>query len=1318
MFSPSVRQQGLWFLDRQEGPSSTYNVPSAVWLEGELDREALQLALGDVVVRHDTLRTVFEVRGDRLYQRVLEVGAAGVELPVIAVADDEVPATLARLAATPFDLAADPPFRAQLLRVSEDRHVLSVVMHHIATDGASDGPLFRDLALAYRARCAGEEPRWEPLPVRYADYAAWQREFLGDPADPGSEAARQLAYWKQALRGLPEEAVLRADHARPAVASHRGLTHSVCCPPELHSRLVEIARDTGTTLFMVLQAATAALLAASGAGDDIPIGVPVDGRSDEALEDLVGFFVNTVVLRTRTDGDPSFRQLLERVRETDIAAWANQDVPFDWVVEELNPERSTARNPLFQVLMTLQDAHTHALELPGLVTRFATVDTAVAKFDLSFGFTRHHTAEGAPGELSVSVEGSTDLYEPETVRAVAERLVKLLEAVAADPDALLSRIDLLDGRERERVLSEWAGRVGPWPTATLVERFEEQAARRPHAVAVVCGDEQVTYAELNARANRLARLLVARGARPESLVAVLLGRSAELAVALLAVLKSGAAYVPVDPEYPSERIATLFAEADPALVVTATAHTRSLPLGLDAARTVVLDAPGTPAELEVQETADLNLELSSGYPAYVIYTSGSTGRPKGVTIAHGSVIAILDATRDQFSFGPDDVWSWFHSYAFDVSVWEMWGSLTHGGSLVVVPFEVSRSPKEFLGLIERERVTVLCQTPSAFYPLIREDARQTPELSLCTVIFAGEALDFGQLEGWFARHADDVVRLVNMYGITETTIHATYAALDREMAAGAAGRSLVGLPLPGLRMFVLDDALRPVPVGVVGELYVAGPQLARGYLNRPDLTAQRFVACPFEPGRRMYRSGDLARWTREGQLEYLGRVDDQVQLRGFRVELGEVQAVFTRHPKVAQGAVLVREDTPGDQRLVAYGVPADEEVTTEELHAYLRDWLPGYMVPGVVLVDELPLTPNGKLDRRALPAWTVVGQTVSRSAATSMERELCALIAEILDVPEVGVDDNFFGLGGHSLLAVMFLERTKEITGAGDATLTIRDLYRCPTVAQLAEHLTTHVRGNPLEPVLTMQEGVGEPLFCMPMSSGLCWSFSGILPHIDDRLPVVGLQSEQLLAPGAKPRDFAELVEAHVARMREARPHGPYHVMGWSFGGVLAHAVAVRLESLGERVATLALLDARPLPEDRPVSASRRWVMEVLLGHRAGDLAEPETDEELVELLRAQDPVLGMLEPKQVAAVVATTAGNGDAFLGYDVQGHFSGDMLFFNAVRTSDGTGRDAWAPYIGGKILEYDMDCGHMEMAQHEQLGAIGKVLDGHLKTAGEAV
>ncbi|WP_392667055.1 amino acid adenylation domain-containing protein [Streptomyces sp. LN785] len=1302
VFLPSARQQGLWFLDQQQGPSSTYNVPTAVWLEGALDLEALRLALTDVVARHETLRSVFEVReGDPLL-RILEPAVDGVELPLLSVAEAEVPTVLARLGDTPFDLAVDRPFRAHLLKVAPERHLLLLVIHHVATDGASRGALFRDLGTAYAARREGRALGRRPLPVRYADHAVRQRQFLGDPAAPDSEAARQVGYWKATLAGLPEEVGLPTDHPRPAAPSHRGVTHRVTCPAEVHARLRDLAGETGTTLFMLLQAATAALLTRLGAGHDVALGVPVDGRADEGLEELVGFFVNTVVLRTHTNGDPTFRELLGRVRETDIAAWAHQDVPFDWVVEALNPERSSARNPLFQVLMTVQDDNGGSLDLPGLVTRAERVETDVAKFDLSFGFSPRRTETGAPDELVVAVGGSADLYEAETVQAVAERMALLLAAIAKDADLPLTEIELLQASERRQMSAEWSGRAATRPTATLVELFDAQVARRPAAVAVVSDGKSVSYGKLDTMAARLARVLAGRGVRPGSSVAVLLDRSVELLAATLAVLRSGAICVPIDPSSSAEDIATLLAGTEPDLVLVATA-TSGAPASTPDRPLVALDRlDGEDGAGPAEAVAGACTDTGSG-SAYVLRTSsGAGGLSVGVTLTHDNVVAALQADDERFGFGGDDVWSWSHSPASALSVWEMWGALARGGTLVVVSAGTSRSPEEFLRLLERERVTVLCGTPAEFHPLAHADARLSPALALRTVaLHEEEDVDAGPLDVWFARHPGNAVRLVRMRGVGDTGCPVLYTMPD-----GATGSA-------GLRAFVLDDSLRLLPPGVVGELHVVGPQLAQDHSYRPEPGTARSMPCPFEPGQRMFRTGHLARWTSEGRLQCTGRVNEQVRLHGFRVDLGAVRAELARHPKVARATVSVREDEPGERRLVAYAVPADAGVTAAELQARLRERLAGHLVPDVVLLEELPRTVDGRLDRRALPAATPAAGKPSRAAVgTGLEKELCSVMAEILDVPEVGVHHNFFALGGHSLLAVRFLARVKDLPGADRARLTIRDLYRCPTVAQLAEHLGSQVRSNPMEPVLTMREGSGEPLFCLPAISGLSWAFSAILPHIDASHPVVGLQSEQLRDPSGRPLDFDELVTAHVARIREVQQHGPFHLMGWSFGGVLAHAVAARLDALGEQVATLALLDARPLPRRRPTTVDRHWALGVLLGHEAKEFPEPATDEELVAVLRANDPVLGMLDPHQVAAVVATTMDNRRAFLSHHVENRFSGDLLFFNAERTGRLSGKEAWTPYVCGEIREYDVDCGHMEMTQREPLATIGRIIDGHLR------
>ncbi|MEU5092044.1 non-ribosomal peptide synthase/polyketide synthase [Streptomyces sp. NPDC021356] len=1062
----SFAQERLWFLSQFDEASATYNIPAALRLTGALDRGALAAALADVAARHEVLRTVVAEDADGPHQRVLDAAAA--VPPVTAQPADEagLGAALAREARRPFDLSSEPPLRARLFVLGEQEHVLLLVLHHIAGDGWSVGPLAQDLTAAYAARRAGHAPRWGALPLQYADYALWQRRTLGSGTGEDSPLARQLTFWTDALAGLPEELDLPTDHRRPAVSSYTGGVVEFEVPAALHERLVGLARELRATPFMVVRAALATLLSRLGAGTDIPIGTPVAGRGDDALESLVGFFVNTLVLRTDLSGDPSFRELVARVREFDLAAYAHQDVPFERLVDALNPARSTVRHPLFQTSLTWNDTTEQALGalrgLPGLAVRPEPVDTTAAKFDLSFVLEERRAADGTPAGLRGSLAYSADLYTRSTATSLTRRLVRVLDAALADPDRPVTRVEVTDAAERARLLAA-AGEGGeggtPTPARSLAGLFEERAAQAPDAVAVTCATRSLTYRQLDERADRLARRLVAHGAGPERFVAVCLPRGLDLVVALLAVVKSGAAYVPVDPGQPEERIAYILKDTGPVLVVDE-------------------QWLATAAAGEAGPAAHDRAPVDPDHPAYVIYTSGSTGRPKGVVVPHANVVRLFTATEDVYGFGPDDVWTLFHSAAFDFSVWELWGPLLHGGRLVVVPFDVSRSPVEFLRLLVRERVTVLNQTPSAFYQLMQAD-RDHPglgdRLALRWVVFGGEALDLGRLESWGRRHGDTRPVLVNMYGITETTVHVSVRTLDASAWTGQQ-RSLIGVGIRDLRVYVLDGALRPAPAGVTGEMYVAGPGLARGYLNRPGLTAERFVACPFgAPGERMYRTGDLARWTADGELEYLGRADDQVKIRGFRIELGEIESAVLGHPQVTQAAVVVREDQPGDQRLVAYAVPAHDGLDVTALRDRLAAELPDYMVPSaVVALAELPLTVNGKLDRRALPApaYGPTGTTGHRPPRSPREEILCTLFAEVLGVERVGIDDNFFDLGGHSLLATRLANRIRGTLGV---ELPVRDLFEAPTVAALGATLGTAGPGA-LRPVTRAERPARLPL--------------------------------------------------------------------------------------------------------------------------------------------------------------------------------------------------------------------------------------------------
>ncbi|MGW8703303.1 non-ribosomal peptide synthetase, partial [Streptomyces eurythermus] len=1077
----SHAQQRLWFLAELglSGTDSAYNIPLGVRLTGELNAQALDQALREVVTRHEVLRTLFPQHDGSPEQRIITSDQVSSVLSVVDArswSDADLDRAVADAAGHRFDLACEVPLRAVLFTVGVDEHVLVLVMHHIAGDGWSMGPLARDLSTAYTARVEGREPDWAALPVQYADYTLWQRELLGEETDPESLASQQLAYWRQALAGLPEELTLPTDRIRPAAPSHQGATLTLAVPARVHQQLADLAHAHDATMFMVLQAAVATLLSKLGAGHDIPIGTPIAGRTDDALDDLVGFFVNTLVLRTSLEGDPTFTQLLNRVREQSLAAYAHQDIPFERLVEDLAPTRSMARHPLFQVMLTLQNNQQATLNLPHLTTDVLTLDETPAKFDLSFTVTEQRTPEGARGALEVLLTYATDLYDHTTIDRIGTYLTRLLEQLATTPHQALSHLDLLDVEERRLVVTEWNDTGVEVPSGTLPELFEAQAERTPQATAVVFDNGEVSYGELNGRANRLARHLAAQGVGPETLVAICLERGTDMITALLAVLKAGGAYLPIDPAYPTDRITHMLQDAHPALVITTTHTTTNLP-DHDSIARLHLDDPALTHHLD--SVSDTNLTdterrtpLLPQHPAYVIYTSGSTGTPKGVIVPHRNVVGLFAGTKDAFAFGAQDVWTLFHSYAFDFSVWELWGPLLHGGRLVVVPFDVSRSPAEFLQLLTKQQVTVLNQTPSAFYQLVQADAEQPgQDLALRYVIFGGEALDPARLTGWYQRrpHAP---QLVNMYGITETTVHVTHQPLTSDSAGSTS--SVIGRAIPGLRAYVLDAGLRPVPVGVAGELYVAGSGLARGYLNRAGLSAQRFVACPFgSPGERMYRTGDVVRWRADGQLEYLGRADHQVKVRGFRIELGEIETVLAGHEQVGQAAAIVREDTPADKQITAYLTPAPgrtvTDIDTDAVRSTLTAALPDYMVPSALVVLEvLPLTPNGKLDRKALPAPDRQAATGDRRPTTETEKVLAGLFADILNLDHVGIDDSFFTLGGHSLLATRLAARIRTALGC---ELPIRTLFEHPTVAALAHHLTTGAdNSEAVRPVLSVRK--------------------------------------------------------------------------------------------------------------------------------------------------------------------------------------------------------------------------------------------------------
>ena len=950
----SFAQQRLWFLDQLEPLSVAYNMPAVLRLVGPMQVDVFEKSLQEIIRRHESLRTRFVLKDGQGRQEICEPFPFVV--PVVDLTSfpaDEREREVERLALLearePFDLSQVPQLRVKVLRLDEQEHVVFFTMHHIIGDGWSFTVLTRELGVLYDAFSRGEASPLPELTIQYADFATWQRGWL-----QGEALEQQLNYWRKQLADVPDQLELPTDRPRPPVQSFRGATESITLSRESTEKLRALSYKQGSTVYMCLLAIFQTLLYRYSGQTDIVTGSPIANRNRSEIEGLIGFFVNALVLRTKVDGDATIRQMIARVREVCLGAYAHQDLPFEQLVEELQPERDLGRQPLFQVMFILQNLPQDISVSTGLTIKPVEVESTTAKFDLSFFWAEADSLMG-------TIEYNTDLFDRATIVRMLGHFETLLEAAIENPDQKLSELPFLTEGERRQLLA--SSNVGPETYEAgvcLSDLFEKTAARRPDAAALTFEDQNVTYAELNKRANQLAHRLVRLGIGPDSLCGVLMERSVEMIVSVLAILKAGGAYVPMDPSYPRERLAFMLDDAQPSILLTQERLVDQLPEC--SVTTLRVDADW--ADI-AREREDNPVQISSPENlAYVIYTSGSTGKPKGVLIQHDNVIRLFRATDSWFHFDEKDVWTFFHSYAFDFSVWEIWGALLHGGRLVIVPHWVSRSPDAFRELLCTEQVTVLNQTPSAFRQLIRADeaAPATDELNLRFIIFGGEALELESLRPWFERHGDSKPQLVNMYGITETTVHVTYRPLSQS-DLDQAGRSVIGYPIPDLETYLLDSNLDLVPAGVPGEMYVGGGGLARSYLNRPDVTADRFIPHPFSnvPGERLYRTGDSARWNNRGELEYLGRIDQQVKVRGFRIELGEIEAVLRQHPALRDALVVAREDEPGDKRLVSYVVPTSrlEDQSEEDPGS---QWSADQVSEWQLIFDETYAQPSSQPD--------------------------------------------------------------------------------------------------------------------------------------------------------------------------------------------------------------------------------------------------------------------------------------------------------------------------------------------------------------------
>jgi amino acid adenylation domain-containing protein len=1151
----SFAQQRLWFLDRMEPGNSFYNVPRAFRLAGALRAIALEQSLNEIVRRHESLRTRIGMSNGspvqlidpwrKLTLAVTDLG--GVPAPE---REDAARRLVMEEAHRPFDLKTGPLFRAFLIRMADDDHVFVMNTHHIVSDRWSAVVLMGELAALYEAFVAGKPSPLPELTVQYADWAVWQRKFL-----TGEQLERELAYWKKQLEGAPPVLDLPTDRPRPAVETFRGAYQSIVVPVATLERLRALSRQEGVTFFMTLLGAFSVLLSRYSRQQDIVIGSPIAGRNHRETEKLIGFFINTLVLRTSVAGNPTFRELLGRVSETAMGAYAHQELPFEKLVEELRPERDTSRNPLFQVMLILQNTPVSGWKLVDTVASPFPVSSATSKFDLTLA-----AIESAEG-LRTTLKYNTDLFHEATIQRMLDHWQVLLEAVGENPDLRCSEAPVLTARERRQTLVEWNATASEYPRNLCVhELIEQQAERTPQATACCFADEQFTYRELNERANQVAHDLRARGVGPGQRVAILVERSLAMVVGLVGIQKSGAAYVPLDPAYPAERIRLTLEQGQPTFVLTEEALLGSLPArGVEA---LCLDRDWK----KIARNKRSNPTPAAGPEdsLYVIFTSGSTGRPKGVEITHRNVVNLLTSMQRTPGLRADDTLVAVTTLAFDIAALELFLPLVTGAKVVIASRAQALDGKELGRLLERWHATVLQATPASWLLLLEAGWTGNPRMkALC----GGEALSPEVARRLIPRCGE----LWNMYGPTETTIWSSVYRVEE----ASSGTVPIGRPIANTSMYVLDAGRQPVPEGVAGDLYIGGDGVARQYWNQPGLTAEKFVPNLFVPGERIYHTGDMAKFLPDGNIQYLGRTDQQVKVRGYRIELGEIESVLAQSPGIREAAVAVREDVPGDRRLVAYVVAKNGNVpTSNALRAHLRVHLPEYMIPGaIVQLAEMPRTNNGKVDRHKLPPPDSAGTKDSADATPrdSVEIQLTELWKEILGVSKIGIRDSFFDLGGHSLLVVSLLAEIEKVFGV---SLPLATLFHAKTVEQLAEVLRSRGFSSPWSSLVPMEPGGSRtPFFCVHVQTGNVFFYQELAKHLGADQPVYGLQSVGLQDSRPPLVRVEEMAAHYITEIRRVQPEGPYLLGGFCLGAYVAFEIACQLQEQGQKVGMLAIFD-------------------------------------------------------------------------------------------------------------------------------------------------
>lgn len=1157
----SFAEQRLWFLYQLEGENSTYNIPFALLLNGNLNKAALEGAIAEILRRHEVLRTRFQVVNDtpvRVIDPEITVSLKVVDLQDLPEAEQLT--TVKRLvtieAEKPFDLAKEPLVRVHLWRVSSQSHVLLINMHHIVSDGWSMGIFTQELSALYKAFLSGEPSPLPELPIQYTDFAVWQRQWL-----TGEVLEKQLDYWKQQLAGAPEVLALPIDRPRQAVQAFRGATVSFLLPLSLSEALKALSKRTGVSLFMTLYAAFVTLLYRYTGSDDIVVGTPIANRNRPEIEGLIGFFINRLVLRTSLSGNPSFEDLLSRVRDVALGAYAHQDVPFEKLVEELQPARDLSYAPLVQVIFALNEPMPQ-IQMAGLTVSPLAVETATAKFDLILSL--ENTATGLIGQW----EYNSDLFDAPTIARMTGHFQTLLEGIVSNPTRRLSDLPLLRELEQQQLLVEWNNTFAAFPTVCVHQRFEAVVELTPDAIAVVFEDKQLTYRELNQRANQLAHYLRTLGVERKVIVGICVERSLEMVVSLLGILKAGGAYLPLDPALPQESLTFRLIDAQVPILLTQ----KGLLKREDAqVQTVLyLDADW---ELIAQESdANPNSEVTPDNLAYVLYTSGSTGQPKGVAIEHRQILNYLHAILDKLQLPTGASFATVSTFAADLGNTAIFPALCTGGYLHIVSQERVTDPKALGDYFQRHPIDCLKITPAHLATLLASNASDSILPRQCLVL-GGEAASWDLIEK-IQQYAPNC-RILNHYGPTETTVGVLTYPVSSKQVNYNSKTVPIGRPIANTQVYILDRHQQPVPIGVPGELHIGGASLARGYLNRPDLTDEKFIN-PFNDkiNTRLYKTGDLARYLRDGNIEFLGRIDNQVKIRGFRIELGEIEAVLSQHLEVRETVVLAWENQPDNKQLVAYVVPNHKPPATSELRHFLQQKLPDYMVPGAfVMLSSLPLTPNGKVDRRALKAPDTslrdsIGFVPPRD---TFEQQLQLLWSEVLKLPTVGVKDNFFTLGGHSLLAVLLMAQISRHFGKN---LPIATLFSSPTIEQLASCLRSETHSLPWSPLVAIQSGGDKrPFFFVPGVGGQVMYLYELARHLGSSQPFYGLQARGLDGESEPFIQLEEIASYYIEAIQSVQPTGPYLLGGHSFGGVVAFEMAMMLHKQGQHVALLAMID-------------------------------------------------------------------------------------------------------------------------------------------------